>query len=1244
MSIPSEALDILWLLICAALVMLMQAGFCLLESGLSRAKNSINVAIKNLVDFCIACVSYTCVGFGLMFGATYCGLFGTTEYLLTDGVLDSPKLLSFFMFQLMFCGTSTTIISGAVAERIRFRGYLFVSCLVSTLIYPVFGHWAWNGADQSISTGWLNRLGFVDFAGATVVHSVGGWVALATLLLIGPRIGRFSDREHPIHGHNLPMATIGVMLLWFGWFGFNGGSTLGLKESVPLILLNTTLAASIGGIASLLLVRWLKGRPDVVHVLNGVLAGLVAITACCHVVHPVAALVIGATGAVLASLGTFWLERCKIDDVVGAVPVHAFAGIWGTLCVAFFGNLEKIGTGLDRWQQIQVQLLGVCVCGAWSFGVAFVVLGALRHVIRLRVSEEAERIGLNVAEHGASTEMIDLMLEMQQHRSHGEFHRHATVEFHTEVGQIAAEYNRVLDRVSQEMAAREAAESRWRSIFENAVEGIYQTTPEGSYLVANPALARIYGFDSFADLSSTINNVSSQLYVDEDRRKEFVRLLDENEVVMGFESQVRRGDGQIIWISENARAYRDSDGRVLYYEGTVEDITQRKFNQELMRQKEQAEASSLAKSQFLAAMSHEIRTPLNGIIGMLDLLSACNLGAKERRYADVAKNSAGILLGLINDILDISKIEAGKLDIAQTEYDLHELLDSVLDMFIHRAKQKHVELSCTIRSNLSRRVIGDPDRFRQILINLVGNAIKFTEWGEVRIHASQVDRDEKESPVIRIEVRDTGIGIPKERIQSLFQAFTQVDASTTRKYGGTGLGLVISKQLTELMGGRIGVESIEHQGSMFWFEIPAAVASASLNQKEPSHALMGLKALIVDEPNSEQKVIKEYLAQWGVVVEKAALTDDLVGRLAVAETKKEPIRVVLLNQSMSGFDYSELARHLRTAPLDEPPAVIIITSMEYGISYSVCGDPQIGILQKPIRQSRLLDTILSTCFEIHSSANETKPRGATISDSCPVLNGRRVLVADDNQVNRFVATEMLQGLGMEVLEAKNGREAIDAMMKQPFDFVLMDCEMPEMDGFEATRRIREIEQSGRRFSKNDGPMTIIALTAQALEGDRQRCLAAGMNDYITKPIDRQTLQLKLQQAMSSGLIPITSRSSSVLDTSVIDLTELNDRCGGKQEIVHRVLRLFGEQAVEQLTSIEEAWRCRDVRKLRSITHNIRGSAANISALEVNEAAAKLLRASNRSVLADDLEPLVGRLTAALDTCSDTIHRILQNSI
>ncbi|NEX21088.1 ammonium transporter [Thiorhodococcus mannitoliphagus] len=524
MSDPSS---IAWILLCAFLVFLMQAGFLCLETGLVRSKNSINVAIKNITDLCLSGLIFWCFGYALMFGPTYGGWVGTSGFLL--GADTSPWTLSFFVFQAMFCSTSATIVSGAVAERMRFLAYGLTAVMMVALIYPITGHWAWGGTPDAEPEGWLARLGFIDFAGSTVVHSVGGWVSLAAVLRLGPRQGRFDTAgRSSIQGGNLPLAALGVILLWFGWFGFNGGSTLALNAQVPLILLNTFLAAAGGGVAAMAFSYARRGYAVALDLLNGVIGGLVGITASCHLQEPALAVLIGAVAGLLVVLGTRWLEQLRIDDAVGAIPAHLFAGIWGTIAVALFAPESAFTLTGDRTQQFWVQALGILSIGAYAFLVSMAALWVIDRVYALRVDPESERVGLNVAEHGASTEILELLGEMDQQRRRGDFSQPVTAEPNTEVGQIARQYNHVLQRVKEEIHRREdllqaltASESRKSAILDAVLDCIITIDRRGRVLELNPAATRTFGCSK----RSALGRALVDIMIPPERRDAFEQAL-----------------------------------------------------------------------------------------------------------------------------------------------------------------------------------------------------------------------------------------------------------------------------------------------------------------------------------------------------------------------------------------------------------------------------------------------------------------------------------------------------------------------------------------------------------------------------------------------------------------------------------------------------------------------------------------------------------------------------------------------
>lgn len=439
----------LWLLVCSALVFVMQPGFMCLESGLTRSKNNINVAIKNFADFSLSTFIFWFFGYGLMFGTSINTVIGTDQFLASPET--DAALAAFIVFQTMFCSTTATIVSGAVAERMKFGGYLLITALMASMIYPVFGHWAWNGVETGQINGWLGHLGFVDFAGSTVVHSVGGWVALAAILIIGPRQGRFPNKgeTHEILGSSLPLSVLGALLLWMGWLGFNGGSGLEFSDRVPLILLNTVLGGVAGTLAAGALGWWRSGIPKIELMINGSLAGLVSVTAACHAISPPLAVIIGATGGAVMMFVKYWMTRFQIDDAVDAVPVHLGGGIWGTIAVGLYGRPELLDTGLSRSAQIGVQLLGVLGCSVWAFGLSWVLLKGIDRLMQLRVSAEDEQMGLNFAEHNAKSEVFDLFEVMDQQAQDLDLSRRAPVEPFTEVGHIATRYNQVIDALEK---------------------------------------------------------------------------------------------------------------------------------------------------------------------------------------------------------------------------------------------------------------------------------------------------------------------------------------------------------------------------------------------------------------------------------------------------------------------------------------------------------------------------------------------------------------------------------------------------------------------------------------------------------------------------------------------------------------------------------------------------------------------------------------------------------------------------
>jgi ammonium transporter, Amt family len=785
-------------------------------------------------------------------------------------------------------------------------------------------------------------------------------------------------------------------------------------------------------------------------------------------------------------------------------------------------------------------------------------------------------------------------------------------------------------------------DDKYRRFFENAVEGIFQTTEGGKYLAANPALARIYGYESVAAMQAEIQNIAAELYIDSTRRADFQRLMAEHDVITDFESEVRRKDGDVIWIVENARACRDEAGKLLYYEGTVEDITHRKQAEKFLREKEAAEAANEAKSQFLAGMSHEIRTPLNGVIGMIDLLAGTELNRQQQRYIELAKSSADALLGLINHVLDLSKIEAGKVELESAPFDLHELLESIPEMFLHRAHSKRVEVDCHILNCVPRRAMGDVSRLRQVIVNLMGNALKFTERGGVMLRAEFVPAASGTGAEgVRFEISDTGIGIPADRIGRLFKAFSQADASTTRKYGGTGLGLAISKQLVELMGGEIGVTSEVGVGSKFWFCIPLAAQDADRVGADYCDQLRGTRVLLAMQSDAQLEVLNAQMARCGVSTTCVRCGLDVLDVLRTAATVGKPFGVAVLDRAMPDIDGLKLVETIKADAAIRNVKLVLLSALDEELLQETAARLELTCLRKPVRQSSWFDTFMQLTHRGPSTligGSSSRPT----QNATPSFGDRgkrlRVLVADDNEVNQMVASEMLRAAGHTPTVVCNGREAVAAIRNEAFDVVLMDCEMPEMDGFAATQMVRALEMDGS-CGNSAWPLPIIALTAQAIQGDRERCLAAGMTDYVTKPVNREELLRTIGKCVAAGGPPVGETEGSFASVSarpdedelVLDTRQLSERFQGDLDFIDELLQMFISTAQVNVAQLKASIADRRIEEAARLAHKLKGSAGNVAATRLSDAVAELETAV-RAGWQGDCEALTDRVARELDRC------------
>jgi two-component system sensor histidine kinase/response regulator len=653
-------------------------------------------------------------------------------------------------------------------------------------------------------------------------------------------------------------------------------------------------------------------------------------------------------------------------------------------------------------------------------------------------------------------------------------------------------------RFSAQAMQLASSEERYRLLFQRSLAAVYRSTPDGRILDCNETCARILGYESQRELM--VLNANS-LYFEEGDRSEYIARLSSDGLVSNLETSFKRKDGKRVWVLENANLVDDPTGGGSIVEGTFLDISDRKSMElELTQTKELAEAANRAKSDFLASMSHEIRTPMNGIIGMTELVLDTDLNSEQREYLNMAKLSADSLLTLINDILDYSKIEAGKLDIDAIDFNLRNSLGDTMKSLALRAHQKGLELAWDVQPDVPDDLIGDPGRLRQIIVNLAGNSIKFTHAGEVVTYVAAESKS-ADSVVLHVTVADTGIGIPAEKQAAIFEAFTQADSSTTRKYGGTGLGLSISSRLVECMGGKIWVESEPGKGSRFHFTARMALQKADSAKplRIAPEQLRGLPVLVVDDNETNRLILTKILRNWKMEPHEVDGGPAAIAALEAAQKSARRYPLILLDAQMPEMDGFALAELIKKSPHSASATVLMLSSAGLRGDAERCR--QLGIaayLTKPFKQSELLEAILAALGPIPHA--DTQPKLITrhsLREETP--QGLRILVAEDNTVNQVLAVRLLEKRGHKVQIAANGKLALDYLRQEEFDVVLMDVQMPEMGGLEATQAIREKEKL------TGAHIPIIAMTANAMNGDDEECLRHGMDAYVSKPLNLNAL-------------------------------------------------------------------------------------------------------------------------------------------
>ncbi len=783
-----------------------------------------------------------------------------------------------------------------------------------------------------------------------------------------------------------------------------------------------------------------------------------------------------------------------------------------------------------------------------------------------------------------------------------------------------------IERQHAENTLRES-EIRYRTLVEGSIQGLFIHI-DGVIQFANPAVARIFGYSGAEELmGQSYHIVVAPEELDRIEGYRQARLRGEP-APSQYECRGVKRDGSRIWYEcVVSRLMWDGKPAVM---STFLDITDRKRAEVALHEaKEAAETAAMAKSSFLATMSHEIRTPMNGVIGMTGLLLDTPLDVAQREYVETIRRSGDSLLTIINDILDFSKIEAGKLELEVLEFDLRTAIEDVLELFAEQASAKGLEIGALVPPDLPTGLVGDPGRLRQVLTNLVGNAIKFTERGEVLIKVRCLEQREQEV-LLRFEVIDTGIGIPFDVQQQLFEAFTQADASTTRKYGGTGLGLAISRRLVELMGGTIGVNSTPGEGSTFWLTAKVHVGSSRPGDidSHEAKALCGVRVLCVDDHEINRQILKMQLGAWGMEVDCVGDGPTALAILQEAQREGRPYELALLDYRMPGMDGLALARAIKTISSLFPIQFVVISSVGMRESQEIHEElGPITYLTKPVRQSQLYACLVRALVTSDPSASDQRRIESSLATH-PATVRFRVLLAEDNIINQKVAVRMLEKLGCRVDVVANGQEAAAAVAIGGYHICFMDCQMPEMDGLAATMAIRAQEH------QTEAHLPIIAMTANAMPGDRARCIEAGMDDYLSKPVREADLTAMLAQwaprlprtgssdpnATGQAISYESTPSAPALDHEVVStLRAMGD--ADDPTFFRDVIEAFFTDTNTLITTLQQAVASEEMETVERTAHTLKGSSTNVGAIGMAALCRELQRVGSAADLAETMQCL-----------------------
>ncbi|WP_315853068.1 PAS domain S-box protein [Gimesia fumaroli] len=820
-----------------------------------------------------------------------------------------------------------------------------------------------------------------------------------------------------------------------------------------------------------------------------------------------------------------------------------------------------------------------------------------------------------------------------------------------------AQHSRELQIATEKSKANER---RIEAIVNTAVDPIITISGIGNIKSFNPAAERLFGYTASEILEKNIKLLMPSPYREEHDGylARYLATGKQNVIGSGREAIGQRKNGTTfplhLAVSQVVVENSGKDKEILFT-GIIRDLTEQKQKEaeaaERTRElqiateksksnERRAELANRTKSDFLANMSHELRTPLNGVIGMTELLAGTNLSQRQQEFVDACRNSGESLLKLINDILDFSKIEAGKLELDIHDFDLENLVMDTARTMVWRTAEKKLELPSYVHPESRLVLKGDSYRLRQILVNLLGNAIKFTDTGEIVVRAQSVSRKDDQI-TIRFSVSDTGIGISKDKLNRLFQSFSQVDASTTRHYGGTGLGLVISQNLVELMGGEIGIESQQGVGSTFWFEIPFTVVSDSRVALPVDSPIAGKRALIVEDNQTKRTIIQAYMTEWNIESIGTASVDEALDAINNANAENRPFDLIVTDFDMPHRNGLDLAEALK----DSPEKMVLLLSstnveftdrelMEYGID---------TILRKPIQRHKLYEMICSLFANNGDKQFVSLSHNDPVSQTAKKLPTTRILLAEDNNINLMYVTELMQQLGCMCDTACNGLEAVKAVQQRKYDLILMDCQMPELDGFEATRKIRELESEGRL----KGHIPIVALTANAIKGDRERCFEAGMDEYLSKPVQKNQIINVLERILSqkettvietplANAEPTNGEESSV--PPPIDAALLLERCFGSLDLAGSLLDELESTGRDRVAEIRQQAEASNAQEMALAAHSLKGATGILCASSLLKLSEEIELAGHESEL-EGIENLIDHITSEMERCLNNLPQL-----